>query len=63
MRNSRERRTLRVKRETLRALTPQALGRVAGGSLGIDPNSDEGSMSFICFDNDPQSYSTGSRYC
>ncbi|HZJ69440.1 MAG TPA: hypothetical protein VFF36_00780 [Planctomycetota bacterium] len=60
MRNSRERRTLRVKRETLRALTPQALGRVAGGSLGIDP---DGSMSFLCWDNDPQSYSTGSRYC
>ncbi len=59
MRKSRER--LRVKRETLRSLTPRLLERVAGGSWGGDPAWGE-TLSDHCW-SDSQTYSGGSRYC
>jgi hypothetical protein len=63
MRKHREQRTLRLRRETLRSLTDRALARVAGGSWGVDPTWDEGEPSANCWSGDPQSYSTGSRFC
>ena len=63
MRKNREQRTLRLRRETLRALSDRALAGVAGGSWGGDPNSNETEPSGDGWSRDPQSYGTGSRFC